>query len=320
MTQVFIRKELPLMLSRGIFLPGDHAMNNVEFEYLNITEDDADSGLWVSTVGFQSIGKGMTYPIEGHPSGYFFNPEKGRVLNEFQFIFISKGEGVFSTAGHEDMKVTRGDIIMIFPNQWHSYHPIEEKGWDEYYIGFGGGIIKHLMARTPFIQENQILDIGLNEELESLFVRAIEVAQNHRLATQQYLTGITMHIIGLVLSAQLNRGVVTDETGEKIQTAISVMNRNVSEEIDLIQIASSLNMSYSHFRKEFKKRTGTSPNQYFQNLKMKSAKNLIFSTDLPVKEICYRLGYSSPEYFTNQFRKHVGKTPLEYRRFTQGKE
>ena len=146
------------------------------------------------------------------------------------------------------------------------------------------------------------------------------MAQNHKLATRQYLVGIAMHIIGLVLSAQLNRGAEPDVTGEKIKTAISIMNRNVNEEIDLIQIASDLNMSYSHFRKEFKKRTGTSPNQYFQNLKMKSAKNMIFSTNLPVKEICYRLGYSSPEYFTNQFRKHVGKTPMEYRRFTQGKE
>ena len=39
-------------------------MNNIEFKYLNITEDDADFGLWVSTVGFQSIDPGMTYPIK----------------------------------------------------------------------------------------------------------------------------------------------------------------------------------------------------------------------------------------------------------------
>lgn len=56
-------------------------MNNIEFKYLNITEDDADFGLWVSTVGFQSIDPGMTYPIKSHPTGYYFNPEKGRTLN-----------------------------------------------------------------------------------------------------------------------------------------------------------------------------------------------------------------------------------------------
>lgn len=111
-----------------------------------------------------------------------------------------------------------------------------------------------------------------------------------------------------------------DELEEKIQSAISIMSRNVSNAIDILKIAKNLNMSYSYFRKEFKKRTGTSPNQYFQDLKMKSAKQLLFSTNLSVKEICYHLGYSSPEYFTNQFKKIVGKTPVEYREFTQCKE
>ena len=217
------------------------------------------------------------------------------------------------------MKVTRGKLLMIFPGQWHSYHPVKEKGWDEYYIGFGGPTIAELIAKTPLVQENQILDIGLNEELEALFIRAIEVAQKYKLATQQYLTGIAMHIIGLVISANFNKGAV-DELEEKIQAAISIMSRNVSNAIDILQIASNLNMSYSYFRKEFKKRTGTSPNQYFQDLKIKSAKNMLFSSNLSVKEICFQLGYSSPEYFTNLFKKHVGKTPVEYREFTQCKE
>ena len=81
----------------------------------------------------------------------------------------------------------------------------------------------------------------------------------------------------------------------RIQSAISIMGRNVSNAIGILQIASNLNMSYSYFRKEFKKQTGIFPNQYFQNLKIKSAKNLLFSTNLSVKEICFQLGYSSPE-------------------------
>ena len=141
-------------------------MNNIEFKYLNITEDDAEFGLWVSTVGFQSIDSGMSYPLKSHPSGYYFNPEKGRTLNEFQFIFISKGEGVFSAKHYDNMKVSKGNLLMIFPGQWHSYHPTVEKGWDEFYIGFGGPTIAELIAKTPLVQENQILDIGLNEELE----------------------------------------------------------------------------------------------------------------------------------------------------------
>ena len=47
-------------------------MKNIEFKYLNITENDAEFGLWVSTVGFQSIDPGMSYPLKSHPTGYYF--------------------------------------------------------------------------------------------------------------------------------------------------------------------------------------------------------------------------------------------------------
>ena len=107
-------------------------MKNIEFKYLNITENDAEFGLWVSTVGFQSIDPGMSYPLKSHPTGYYFNPEKGRTLNEFQFIFISKGEGVFSAQHYDNMKVSKGNLLMIFPGQWHSYHPAVEKVWYEF--------------------------------------------------------------------------------------------------------------------------------------------------------------------------------------------
>ncbi len=202
---------------------------------------------------------------------------------------------------------------MLFPGQWHSYHPVKSKGWDEYYIGFSGPTIKTIMSKIPLVQENQILDIGLNEELESLFIKAIEEAQNERPTTQQYLVGIAMHIIGLVLSANSNKE-ECNELEQKIQTVIGIMNRHLDDEIDLIQIASDLNMSYSYLRKEFKKHTGFSPNRYFIELKMKSAKNMLLSTNKSIKEISLDLSYSSPEYFTNQFKKYVGKTPVEFRK------
>lgn len=294
-------------------------MKNVEFKYLKINKTDRDFGLWVNTVGYQSIGPDTDYPIAGHPTGYYFDCSEGRVLDEFQLIFISRGTGVFSAEHYNNVKVTNGKLIMLFPGQWHSYHPIKGKGWDEYYIGFNGPTIKTLMSKTPLVQENQILDIGLNEELESLFIKAIDEAQNEKPTTQQYLVGIAMHIIGLVLSASFNRD-ECNELEQKIQAAISLMQRRLDDEIDLLQMASDLNMSYSYFRKEFKKHTGFSPNQYFAELKMKSAKKMLYSTNKSVKEICFDLGYSSPEYFTNLFKKHVGKTPVEFREFSQCKE
>lgn len=291
-------------------------MKNIEFKYLKISESDTDFGLWVSTVGFQSIHPDAQYPLTSHPSGYYFNPSKGRCLNEYQLVFISKGEGSFTSEHYNHMKVRQGKLMMLFPGQWHTYSPSKEKGWDEYYIGFNGPIIETLIARVPLVQENQILDIGLNEELETLFRRALDESQKDKQLNQQYLVGIVMHMLGLILSVSFNQ-TNKDEINQKIEIAISSMKRHIETDIDVMQLADELTMSYSYFRKSFKKYTGYSPNQYFQNLKIHRAKELLYGTSDSVKEISYKLDYGTPEYFTNLFKKRVGKTPLEYRQYVK---
>lgn len=50
----------------------------LEFKYLIVNDMDRKFGLWVNTVGYQSIPPDSPYPLKEHPSGYFFNAEKGR--------------------------------------------------------------------------------------------------------------------------------------------------------------------------------------------------------------------------------------------------
>lgn len=48
----------------------------LEFKYLIVNDMDRKFGLWVNTVGYQSIPPDSPYPLKEHPSGYFFNAEK----------------------------------------------------------------------------------------------------------------------------------------------------------------------------------------------------------------------------------------------------
>ena len=47
----------------------------LEFKYLIVNDMDRKFGLWVNTVGYQSIPPDSPYPLKEHPSGYFFNAE-----------------------------------------------------------------------------------------------------------------------------------------------------------------------------------------------------------------------------------------------------
>ena len=286
-----------------------------DFKYLIVNERDKRFGLSVTTVGFQAIRAGSVYPPRNHPDAYYFTAQKGRVLHEYQLVYITKGRGTFASDTTPSVDISKGQILFLFPGQWHTYAPLQKTGWNEYYIGFEGSFIDQFVRNGFLSKEDQVLDIGLNEELVTLFSQALDVAEADKSASQQYLSGILLHIIGMIFSISKNKEFEKDNVAEKMEQAKIIMNENVCKEIDPEELAEKLNISYSWFRKTFKKYTGYSPAKYFQELKLRKAKQILINTSYPVKEICFMIGYTSTEHFSNLFKKNTGLTPLEYRSF-----
>lgn len=285
----------------------------VDFKYLLVNEKDKKFGITVNTVGFQPIAPNTVYPSTDHPKNYYFNPDKGRVLSEYQFVYISKGMGVFNSEATRRINISKGQIIILFPGQWHTYSPKKETGWNEYYIGFEGDIIDRIVANGFISTQNQVLNVGVNEDLVQLFSAAIKIAKEDKTATQQNLAGIVFNILGSILFLAQNKNFETKESAQKIEQAKVIMLENIQKDINIQEIANNLGISYSLFRKEFKEYTGYAPSQYFQELKLRKAKELLAETNLPIKEISYELNFSSYEYFLSFFKKRVKFTPTEYR-------
>lgn len=287
----------------------------VSFKYLIVNDMDQRFGLSVNTVGFQSIHPNTPYPLKDHPSGYFFNANKDRILREYQFVYITKGKGTFTSDSTSATEVSKGRLLVLFPDQWHTYSPLMKTGWNEYFIGFEGTIIDNIIKNLFITKENQVLDIGLNEELVSLYTKAIEIAQSDKTSAQQYLGGIVLHMVGLILSISNNRLYEDGDVDQKIECAKIIMNENIYKDIDPEELALKLNISYSWFRKVFKDYTGYAPAKYFQELKLRKAKQLFVETSHSVKEISFLLNYASTEHFFSLFKKRTGFTPIEYRNF-----
>ena len=86
------------------------------------------------------------------------------------------------------------------------------------------------------------------------------------------------------------------------------------EEIaDVSQLAEESGMSRSGFQHTYKRIFGVSVRTDIINARMERAKSLLLSTDLPVREIAYKCGYSSEYSFMRQLKNHFGKTPTQFR-------
>lgn len=122
----------------------DRSKHNV-IKYLPTNNDENIWGMSISGIGFQSIDPKGSYPLKGHPIGYTFNPDRGRIIDEFALVYIVKGEGTFASINCFEKKISKGDAFFIFPGQWHSYQPIANIGWDEYYVTFQGDYFEKLL-------------------------------------------------------------------------------------------------------------------------------------------------------------------------------
>ena len=86
-----------------------------ESKYMVANERDARWGLTVSTVGYDEVLAGESYPTTNHPDGYFFDVSKGRILNEYQLLYLVEGEGIFTSAIRNPQKSRLATSSCSFP-------------------------------------------------------------------------------------------------------------------------------------------------------------------------------------------------------------
>ena len=287
-----------------------------DIKYLISTEEDDLWGLTVTSVGRQRISSAEEYPPANHPQGYLFDVNAGRVLSEYQLLYITEGEGIFTYGDPpQSQLITEGKMFFLFPDEWHTYRPFENTGWVEYWIGFRGTIIDRIVSEGFFLNRAPVFSLGLNERIIDLYLKAIDIANEERSGFQQALAGIVMHILGLMYYRHKTRDFIDESLIGKINKARVIMRESVFGNLSGEDVAKRLCISYSGFRKAFREFTGTSPSQYMQALKLNEAKLLLTTTAKSIKEISLMLGYDNPEYFSMLFKKRTGKTPVEYRRF-----
>ena len=285
-----------------------------KFYYLPAGTQDALWGMVVTTVGNQFVGRGGSYPLSGHPENYDLREYKGRVLDEYQLVYVTRGSGYFVSASCGRQEVRAGTMIVLFPDEWHYYSPDQSVGWDEYWVGFRGSVADSLFSGHFFSREEPLLHIGVSATIVGLYENMLSFAEKEKSGYQQMISGIVMHIMGCVYYKLRNQAFVNNTyVVDKINEACIKMRECCGNRISCEEIARDLSLGYSWFRQMFKQYTGISPAQYMMQHKILRAKNLLVGTKMNISEIAYMVGFENVGQFATFFKKKVGMSPSEYR-------
>ncbi|GAB2716169.1 response regulator [Paenibacillus thermoaerophilus] len=85
------------------------------------------------------------------------------------------------------------------------------------------------------------------------------------------------------------------------------------KDISLEQVADAIKLSPHYLSKMFKESCGMNFIDYLTRIRIDRAKELMMDPEVPFKEVCARVGYRDPNYFSRVFRKATGYPPTDYR-------
>ncbi len=109
-------------------------------------------------------------------------------------------------------------------------------------------------------------------------------------------------------------GMIAESDTRRLLRARDAMDRDYAQPLDVTALARIAVLSPSHFTRKFRATFGETPHQYLYRRRVERAKWLLRSTDLPVTDICYEVGYGSLGTFIRTFVRIVGETPTRHRR------
>ena len=98
---------------------------------------------------------------------------------------------------------------------------------------------------------------------------------------------------------------------------LNYIEKHLDQELTLQQLADTVHLNPTYLSNLFSRRFGISPIQYCNNRRIVRAMDLLLHTDYPIEEIAWRQGAESTAAFSRLFKRHVGCSPLHYRKIKQ---
>lgn len=104
---------------------------------------------------------------------------------------------------------------------------------------------------------------------------------------------------------------------ETLRQAVVLMEKNITTPLEISVIAKLVNSSSRQLERVFQAETGSSPSEYYRNSRLKYARFLLTTTDLPIVTIAYESGFSDASHLIRHFQQLYGMAPGRLRKTLQ---
>ncbi|MEO6327351.1 MAG: AraC family transcriptional regulator [Ginsengibacter sp.] len=245
-----------------------------------------------------------------YPKAKFHYRERIHGADQHILIYCHEGSGKVKIVKTE-YKIEAGDFFIIPINTPHRYSADQHSPWTIYWIHFKGNTSNQIISQMEkriglkgFIKNNE-------KSIELFNGMYTQLERGYGSDNLMYANMCLWHFLTTFLYN--DKYSTSGDNKDATNVVIDYLARNINQVLTLEDIAKQVNLSPSHFSFLFKRKTGFSPIEYFNHLKVQKACQFLLFTQLRINQIAQELGIEDPYYFSRMFTKVMGMAPNEYR-------
>jgi len=246
------------------------------------------------------------------PKAQFHYRERKKGCEDNILIYCLSGKGHYEIPkGKFELKANQ--FVILPPNQFQRYQADIKDPWSIYWVHFSGARLEDLNQYTHSDKYSEPTEIHYKDLiLETWHEMYRSLDGGFSQANLGYANLCLYRFISFFLFPDKTEVPVIEDS--LLDKAILHMRLHIQDQLTVDDIANHFNYSASHFTALFKTKTGMAPIEYFIQMKMHYACQLLTQSVIRIKTISEMIGYADPYYFSRIFSKVMGKSPSHYRK------
>lgn len=246
--------------------------------------------------------------------------ERKEPISQYVLIYCVEGRGWFKV-GEEVQTVAKNQCFILPAFLPHSYGSEEKEPWTIYWAHFKGKLADRYAS---YLLKPKDINLSIYSRISGRLDMFEEIYHTFEMGYSRenllYACSTFHHFLGTLCYLQQYRSAVDTKNSEEdmVSATIHYMRENIEKRVTLAEIASHVGYSASHFSSVFNARTGQSPLNYFNQLKIQRACQLLDFSDIKINQVCFKIGIDDCYYFSRLFSKVMGISPRDYRKQKKG--